>query len=86
MTEAELQLAALERDFPAWRIACVADLAAPIWYGFLRTELTDRQRAAGACPTLMRSSPEALASALSLQIQLVRKMQPWHNLWRRFIP
>jgi hypothetical protein len=80
MEEAKRQLAALERDFPGWRIACVADLAEPIWYGFLRAELTERQKTGGACQTLMRSSPEALASAMSVQVQLVRKMRwPWHG-------
>jgi hypothetical protein len=80
---AERQLAALQQEYPDWTITCVADLAEPIWYAILRTTLTERQRATGACQTLMRSSAEALASALFIEVELVRKMrQPW----QRFIP
>jgi hypothetical protein len=75
MEEAVRRLAALKRDFPGWDIVCVADLAEPIWYGILRTPLTERQKAGGACQTLMRSSPEALASALFIQVDLVRRMR-----------
>jgi hypothetical protein len=78
MEETVRRLAALKQDFPGWDITCVADLAEPIWYGILRDPLTERQKTGGARPTFMRSSPEALASALSIQVELVRKLrQPW---------
>jgi hypothetical protein len=79
MEEAVRRLAALRRDFPGWDIACVADLAEPVWYGVLRDPLTERQKAGGACQTLMRSSPEALASALFIQVELVCKMRRPRN-------
>ncbi|MEV6868476.1 hypothetical protein AB0M44_46795 [Streptosporangium subroseum] len=65
--QAAHQLATLQQGYPGWKIACVTDLAQPIWYAILRTTLTERQKAAGNRQTFMRSSAEALTSALAAQ-------------------
>ncbi|GAA2875586.1 hypothetical protein GCM10010517_36500 [Streptosporangium fragile] len=70
---AERQLAALQQNFPGWDITCVADLSAPVWYAIRRTPLTARQKVAGVCETLMRSSAEELAQELTIQVELVHR-------------
>ncbi|SNT56769.1 hypothetical protein SAMN05216276_106510 [Streptosporangium subroseum] len=61
------QLATLQQIYPDWKIACVSDLDQPIWYAILRTTLTEGQKVAGNRQTFMRSSAEALTSALAAQ-------------------
>ncbi|MEU4405047.1 hypothetical protein AB0F88_11010 [Streptosporangium sp. NPDC023963] len=76
---AERQLQALQQEFPGWDITCVADLSTPVWHAVLRAEPTARQKTAGVVAKLMRFSAEALASALSTQVERIHRARASHT-------
>ncbi|MFI7049011.1 hypothetical protein [Streptosporangium sandarakinum] len=66
------QLAALEQTFPGWRIT--HDALLDQWTAIRHAPLTRQEE-----NEINRSSPEALASALAVQVELAHRLRARHH-------
>ncbi|GAA3518060.1 hypothetical protein FHR32_006314 [Streptosporangium album] len=73
---AQKQLAALEQTFPGYRIN--HDEVPGTWTAIRRASLSERENDANMEYVITRLSPEALASALSAQIELAHRLRATH--------
>ncbi|GII88299.1 hypothetical protein Ssi03_62890 [Sphaerisporangium siamense] len=73
----EYQLAALNRDYPAWRITCVrrSDGRTGGWWAFRRARLGAAERAAGLYPCIARRTALDLVMEVSAQDDISGKLR-----------